>query len=279
MLKARIATGKAVLVGSVWDPLSALIYQKAGFDALNVGSYPVAGSFGLPDVGLVTWRDYLEITRKVTSISKLPIMVDGEQGFGYKNLTAYTFGEFERLGVECMRIDDKAGDVKCPYLGTPDVSPVQDTVDKIEAVKRHVQRDDFMIIARSSARHRHGFEEMLARLKAYRDAGADMLWVSTWTKQDLDRCKQAFPNVPLCVSLTPFGQKEFAGLTVRDAVDMGYQMLFFSSTIFFKAVKAALEAATKLVQTGDPLQLWPDGYWEEQFLELVELPKWIERDI
>jgi 2-methylisocitrate lyase-like PEP mutase family enzyme len=279
MLKARIATGKAVLVGSVWDPLSALIYQKAGFDALNVGSYPVAGSFGLPDVGLVTWRDYLEITRKVTSISKLPIMVDGEQGFGYENLTAYTFGEFQRLGVECMRIDDKAGDVKCPYLGTPEVSPVQDTVDKIKAVKRHVQRDDFMIIARSSARHRHGFEEMLARLKAYRDAGADMLWVSTWNKQDLERCKQAFPNVPLCVSLTPFGQKEFAGLTVRDAVDMGYQMLFFSSTIFFKAVKAALEAATKLVETGDPLQLWPDGYWEEQFLALVELPKWTKRGV
>ena len=277
MLKEKIAAGKPILVGSVWDPLSALIYQKAGFDALNVGSYPVAGSFGLPDVGLITWRDYLEITRKVISISDLPVMVDGEQGFGYENLAVYTFGEFERLGVAAMRIDDKAGDVKCPYLGTPSVSPVEETVGKIQAIKRHGKRDNFMIIARSSAGHRHGFEETLKRLKAFRDAGADMLWPSTWHKQDLDRCKQAFPDVPLCVSLTPFSQKGYAGLTVRDAAAMGYQMIFFSSTVFFRAVKAGLEAATKLVQTGDPKQLWPEEYWEKEFLDLVDLPKWIER--
>ncbi len=171
MLKEMIKSGKPILVGSVWDPLSALIYQKAGFDALNVGSYTVAGSFGLPDVGLITWMDYLETTRKVVSYSRLPVMVDGEQGFGYENLTSYVFGEFERVGATAMRIDDKAGDIKCPYLGTPEVSPVEETVNKIKAVVRHRRSDEFMIVARSSAAHRHGFPEALERLRAFRDAG------------------------------------------------------------------------------------------------------------
>ncbi|MFC1815652.1 isocitrate lyase/PEP mutase family protein [Thermodesulfobacteriota bacterium] len=274
MLKEKIKTGKPILVGSIWDPLSARIYQKAGFDALNVGSYTVAASFGFPDVGLITWLDYLEITRKVTSFSNLPVMIDGEQGFGHKNLTVYTFGEFERVGASAMRIDDKAGTVKCPYLGTPDVSPVEETVDKIRAVVQSRKSDDFMIIARSSAAHKYGFNESLERLKAFRDAGADVLWPSTWSMQDLELSKKTFPDVPLCVSLTPFSVKKYTGLTVRQAVDMGYQLIFFSSTIFFAGLKRSLEAATSIVQKGDPKQLWPDEYWDEQFLELVEFTKW-----
>ena len=276
MLKEKIRTGKPVLVGSIWDPLSAKIYEKAGFDVLNVGSYTVAGSLGVPDVGLVTWMDYVEMTRKVVSLSRLPVMVDGEQGFGYENLTTYIFGELEHVGASAVRIDDSGGEVKCPFLGVPSVSPVQETVNKIKAVARQRKSERFMIIARSFATYRHGFNETLDRLKAFRDAGAEVLYPSTYNLEDLERCKKAFPDTPLCVNLVPYGKKKFRGMTVKQAAELGYQVIFFSTTIFFKAAKAALEAASKLVQTGDPMQVWPEGFWEEQFLDLVEFRKWTE---
>ena len=279
MLREKLRSGKHIMVGSIWDPLSARIYQRAGFDAVNVGSYTVAGSLGVPDVGLITWMDSLEMIRKVSSLCNLPVMVDGEQGFGYENLTAHIFGEFERAGASVLRIDDMGDGMKCPHLGTPPVCPMEETVDKIKTVIRHRKSHETMIIARSVAGYKYDFNETLERLKAYRDAGAEILWPSTWKREDLERAKKVFPDVPLCISLTPFKKRTYAGMTVRQAMDMGYQLMFFAATIFLRSVKAGLEAATKLVETGDPFQVWPEGYWEDEFLDLIDLPKWTQRDI
>ncbi len=276
MLRQALKEKGHVLVGGAWDVLSAKLFKKAGFDAVHMNSFCVAGINGLPDVGLITWLEYLEYTRRMVAVADIPVVVDAEQGFGYKNVTAHIYGEFERVGMAAFHIDDKDGTVRCPYLGKPEVVPIKEIVGKIEAVVKARQDPDVMIICRSAAAHRHGFDEMVRRLKAFEEAGADALWPSTWDPTHLERVAKAFPNTPLCLSLTPYKEKGYKELTVEMAKKLGFSMIFFSTTIFFKAVKEALEAATRLRETGDSRSVWPGDYWEEEFLELVELHrKWI----
>jgi len=264
-----------VLVGGAWDVLSALIFKRAGFDAVHMNSFCVAGINGVPDVGLITWLEYLEYTRRMVAIADIPVVVDAEQGFGYKNIAEHTYREFERVGMAAYHIDDKSGNVRCPYLGKPDVVPLEEIVEKIEGVAKARRNPDVMIICRSAASHRYGFEEMLRRLKAFKAAGADALWPSTWKLTDLQRVVDVFPDTPLCLSLTPYTNKEYKTLTVESARKLGFSMIFFSTTILFKSVKEALDSAIRLKETGDTHSIWPDGYWEDEFLNLVELDqKW-----
>ena len=275
MLRKTLKEKGCLLVGGAWDVLSAKLFKKAGFDAVHMNSYCVAGINGVPDVGLITWLEYLEYTRRMVAIADIPVVVDGEQGFGYKNVTVHTYGEFERVGMAAFHIDDKGDAARCPYLGKPEVVPLGEIVGKIEAIVKARKNPEVMLICRSSATHRHGFEEMLRRLTAFKEAGADALWVSTWKLEELQKVAEAFPDTPLCLSLTPYTEKDYRGLTVEMARKMGFSMIFFSTTIFYKAFKEGLAAAIRLKETGDTRSVWPDGYWQDEFLELVELKeKW-----
>jgi 2-methylisocitrate lyase-like PEP mutase family enzyme len=275
MLRQKLKEKGCVLVGGAWDVLSAKLFKKAGFDAVHMNSFCVAGINGVPDIGLITWLEYLEYTRRMVAIPSIPVVVDAEQGFGYKNVAAHIYGEFERVGMAAYHIDDKGAAARCPYLGKPDVVPLDEIVGKIEAVVKARRNPEVMIICRSAAAHRYGFDEMMKRLKAFKEAGADALWPSTWKLDDLSRVAEAFPDTPLCLSLTPYKQKEYKVLTVETAKKLGFSMIFFSTTIFFKALKEALAAAILLKKTGDARAIWPDEFWQDEFFELVELDeKW-----
>lgn len=275
MLRQTLKEKGSVLVGGAWDVLSAKILKKAGYDAVHMNSFCIAGINGVPDVSLIAWPEYLEYTRRMVAIADIPVVVDGEQGFGYKNIAAHTFSEFERVGMDAFHIDDKGDGAHCPYLGKPDVVPLDEIVAKIEAIVKARKNPDVMIIGRSSAAQRYGFDEMMKRLKAFKKAGADALWPSVWKLDELQKVVEAFPDTPLCLSLTPYKEKEFKGLTVEAATKLGYSMIFFSTTIFFKAVKESLEAAIRLKETGDTRSIWPGNYWMDEFLDLVELDqKW-----
>lgn len=280
MLRQLLKEKGHVLVGGAWDVLSAKLFKKAGFDAVHMNSFCVAGINGVPDVGLITWLEYLEYTRRMVAIAEIPVVVDAEQGFGYRNVAAHTFSEFERVGMSAFQIDDRGIDENgvvnlCPYLGKPDVVPLNQIVGKIEAVVKARRNPEVMIIGRSAANYRYGFDEMMRRLKAFKEAGVDALWPSVQKSSDLERVAEAFPDIPLCVSLTPYKEKEFKVLTVESARKLGFSMIFFSTTIFFKAIKEAFEAALLLKKTGDTRSIWPGEYWEDQFLEMVDLNrKW-----
>jgi 2-methylisocitrate lyase-like PEP mutase family enzyme len=273
MLKQVLKEKGYVLVGGAWDVLSAKILKKAGFDAVHMNSFCVSGINGVPDVGLITWPEYLEYTRRMVAIADVPVVVDGEQGFGYKNITAYTYTEFERVGMAAIHIDDKGDVFRCPYLGKPNVVPVEETVGKIEAMVKARKNPEVMIICRSSASHQYGFDEMVRRLKAFKEAGADALCLSTWKLEELRKAAEIFHDIPLCMTLTPYKQNEYKGMTVEMVRNIGYSIIFFSTTIFFKAVKEALEAAIRLKNTGDTRSVWPDEYWMDEYMELVEMDR------
>ena len=154
-LKQKLANNEMVLCGGVWDSLSAIIEEKAGFDAVKLGSSQLNASLGLPDLGLVTAAEVRDRIYNISNHIQIPLIVDFESGFGSERDIAsavYWAGEFERAGATAIHIDDY-GDDKCPWLPPyiPEMMSAESVADKIKAICDHRKSEDFLIIVRSGA--------------------------------------------------------------------------------------------------------------------------------
>lgn len=197
-LKQKLANNEMVLCGGVWDSLSAIIEEKAGFDAVKLGSSQLNASLGLPDLGLVTAAEVRDRIYNISNHIQIPLIVDFESGFGSERDIAsavYWAGEFERAGATAIHIDDY-GDDKCPWLPPyiPEMMSAESVADKIKAICDHRKSDDFLIIVRSGATSscsftdkEAAFEESMRRFRMWKEAGADVVWPRCFSDEHLIR--------------------------------------------------------------------------------------------
>lgn len=179
-LRRKIVERRAVIAPGVFDMISARIADGMGFDALYMTGYGISASYlGLPDAGLATYSDMVACVQRMAQTCRTPLIADGDTGYGGLLNMRHTVQGYERAGAAAIQIEDQVFPKRCGHTPGRTVIPAEQMVAKIRVAIESRSDPDFLIIARTDARTALGFEEALARGAAYRDAGADLVFVES----------------------------------------------------------------------------------------------------
>ena len=184
-LRSLIHDRGLIQVMATHSPLSAILAEEAGFDALWASGFELSAHHGLPDVSLVTMTQHLEMTRAVAARSALPVVADIDTGFGNAVNVVHVIQEYERAGAACVVIEDKVFPKVTSLVdgGRQDLLRIDEFQGKIEAACASRQSEAFLIVARVEALIAGlGQEEALKRAAAYVEAGADMILIHSKQK-------------------------------------------------------------------------------------------------
>jgi 2-methylisocitrate lyase-like PEP mutase family enzyme len=226
-LRARLDAGDNLIAMGTWDVLSAKVIERAGYDIAALQSFQWAAGWGVPDLGIKTPSELLELTMKMAGEIAIPILLDFEEGYGSPGHAGYWARQFERAGAAAVHVDDKGPVHMCPWLpgsqSKIQVSPAEYTADIIRAMAK-ARQDDLVIVARCQVKPRDGIDteqEELRRLRMYIEAGADAVFApkAATLANDLGKLRHAVKElaVPVLVQSNPPGY--IAGYVPRDARD------------------------------------------------------------
>ena len=224
--------------------LAALQARAAGFEALYLSGGAMSASMGLPDLGVITVDEVCFFIRQVARASGLPVLVDGDTGYGEALNVMHMVRAFEEAGAAAVHIEDQLLPKKCGHLNDKKLADPQDMAAKVAAARK--ARRDLVVIARTDAAASEGIDGAVARAKRYLDAGADAIFPEALTTAEMFRAfAKAMPGVKLLANMTEFGRTPF--FTASEFEAMGYKMVIWPVSAFRVANKAqaALYAAIR----------------------------------
>ncbi|MBV9523719.1 MAG: isocitrate lyase/PEP mutase family protein, partial [Alphaproteobacteria bacterium] len=225
--------------------LSARLIEMAGFSAYIIGGYPVAAArYALPDLGLLGLGEIATAVRDIMAGSRLPVMIDGDDGYGdVKNVTR-TIRTYEKMGASAIFLEDQAAPKRCGHMVGKDVIPVEAMERKIRAAAAARQDKEFFLVARSDARAVHGLDDALRRGERYIKAGADGLFIEApLSVAELERIARAF-DVPQFCNMLDGGQTPL--LTNAELHAMGFAMVVHGITLVTRVAKTMRETLAAL---------------------------------
>src|SRR5438270_5967929 len=208
-LRELLAGPDLLVAPGAYDGLSARLIAQAGFSAVYMTGFGTAASvLGQPDVGLLTMSEMVSRAAALAAVvGDRPLIADADTGYGNPISVRRTVREFERAGVAGLHIEDQVWPKKCGHMEGKQVIPTDEMVQKIRAAVDARQDPDLVIIARTDAIAVNGLEDALMRGQAYRDAGADVLFIEAPRSiTELQTIKQTFPHVPLLYNWAESGK-------------------------------------------------------------------------
>jgi 2-methylisocitrate lyase-like PEP mutase family enzyme len=208
-LKQRLQSPRALLAPGIYDALSALLAEQAGFEALYLSGASIAYTrLGRSDIGLTTASEVAQTLAAITDRVALPVIVDGDTGFGNALNTQRTVREFERAGAAMIQLEDQTFPKRCGHLDGKGVVPVAEMVGKLHAALDARRSADTLILARTDALAVEGFEAALERAERYLACGVDALFVEALrTPQHMDAaCARLATRIPLLANMVEGGK-------------------------------------------------------------------------
>jgi methylisocitrate lyase len=235
---AQLWQRKEILVApGAHNALAALLAKRAGFEALYLSGAALSASLGLADLGIVSWEELCLFTRTIVRASGLPLIVDGDTGFGGVLNVMRTVRELEDAGAAAIQLEDQILPKKCGHLNDKRLIPADEMAAKVAAAVR--ARRHLKIIARTDAAGVEGFDAALERAKHYRAAGADMIFPEALTTAEMFRRFACQVNAPLLANMTEFGRTPY--FTARQFEEFGYRAVIFPVSSLRVAAKAVGE--------------------------------------
>ena len=215
--------------------IAALQAKAAGFEALYLSGAAMSASMGLPDLGVITVDEVCFFIRQISRASGLPLLVDGDTGYGEALNVMHMVRAFEDNGAAAVHIEDQLLPKKCGHLTDKKLADAGDMAAKIAAAVR--ARRHLYIIARTDAVASEGMDSAVGRAKAYLQAGADAIFPEALTSAEMFReFSRRLPNVALLANMTEFGRTPF--FTAAEFEQMGYKMVIWPVSSLRVANKA-----------------------------------------
>jgi methylisocitrate lyase len=218
-LKARLATGRIIRAPGAHDAMAGLIARNAGFDALYVSGAAVTASRGLPDLGVLTMEELTGTVRAIARATGLPLIVDGDTGYGEALNAMRLVRELEDAGAAAVHIEDQVLPKKCGHLNDKTLVSTEQMAAKIAAARK--ARRHLVIIARTDAAASEGLQGAIARARAYAAAGADVVFPDALTSLEQFRAFAAAVPVPTMCNMTEFGRTPLIDATSLEAAGIG----------------------------------------------------------
>lgn len=261
--------GCLVLPGA-YDALSARLIERAGFDAYIVGGFPLVGArYALPDIGLVGLGEMAAGVRDIMRGSSLPVMIDGDHGYGDVKNVSHTVRTYEELGAAALFLEDQVMPKRCGHMAGKDVVPVEVMERKLKAAVA-ARRTDLFIVARTDARAVHGLDDALRRCERYIAAGADGVFVEApESVEELETIARAF-DVPQMCNMLVSGRTPL--LSNAELADMGYAMVIHGIDLVMRAARVFQDTLSDL--KADRPKSAADYAGFEEFKEIMDFDAW-----
>lgn len=279
-LRELIAAPETLVAPGAQDAVSAVLVQRAGFDAVFVGDYNASAMLlGRPDYGLVTLPEVTGLVQTITSVTDLPLIADAGCGFGNALNVMRSVETYERAGAAAITIEDQVFPKRCGHMEGKHVVPVEEMAAKIEAAARARHDPDFVIVARTDSIYTGGMDEAVARGRAFADAGADVFWADAVpTLDDLARLVREVP-LPVQVAMIEGGKTPHS--TTKEFQDIGVAIELCGLTTLYAAAGGILNALTALRRDGITTAALDQMVTFHDFNELVGLPEMqrLEREL
>ena len=169
----------------VFDGVQARLAEAAGFEAVYMSGFGTAASWGLPDMGLIGLGEMSANAARIATAVSVPVIADADTGYGNETSIARTVALYERAGVAALHIEDQEWPKRCGFLEGKRVVPAAEMVLKVRAAVAARTDPGLVIIARTDALQPNGWDDAVARLRSYREAGADVVFMDGLKTRDL----------------------------------------------------------------------------------------------
>ena len=276
----RAATTETLGIVGAPSALAAKLVESAGFDAIYLsGAAFSAGALGVPDIGLFTRDQLVEQTRILARAVSIPLVVDADTGFGGPMEVEETIRLLEAAGAAAIQLEDQRGaDKRCGHLAGKQVIEVAEMTEKLAAAAAGRRDPGTVIIGRCDSRSVHGLDDCLARLHAYRAAGADWLFPEALQSRDeFGRVGRDFAgSIPLLANMTEFGTSPL--LSIPDLADLGFTAVLYPVTRMRLSMKAMEAGLAMIAEEGTQESLLDLMQSREELYDLLDYdPKHPER--
>lgn len=227
--------------------MAALQARAAGFEGLYLSGAAMTASMGIPDLGMITVDEVSFFIRQIVRASALPLLVDGDTGYGEALNVMHMVRTFEDAGAAAVHLEDQLLPKKCGHLNDKKLADAHDMAAKVAAAAR--ARRHLFIIARTDAAAAEGMDGAVARAKLYVEAGADAIFPEALTTRAMfEEFAARMPGVPLLANMTEFGRTPF--FTADEFAAMGYRMVIWPVSSLRVANKAQAELYAAIARDG-----------------------------
>jgi methylisocitrate lyase len=236
--RALLAAGGILRMPGAHNGQAALQAKKAGFGALYLSGAAMTASMGIPDLGMITVDEVCFFIRQITRAAGLPLLVDGDTGYGEALNVMHMVRSFEDAGAAAVHIEDQLLPKKCGHLNDKKLADAHDMAAKIAAARK--ARRHLYIVARTDAAASEGIDGAVARARLYLEAGADAIFPEALTTAEMfTEFARRMPGVKLLANMTEFGRTPF--FTAAEFERMGYAMIIWPVSSLRVANKAQEE--------------------------------------
>jgi methylisocitrate lyase len=245
--RALVERGGIARLPGAHNGMAALQAKAAGFEGLYLSGAAMTASMGLPDLGVITVDEVAFFIRQIARASGLPLLVDGDTGYGEALNVMHMVRVFEEAGAGAVHIEDQLLPKKCGHLNDKKLADARDMAAKVAAAAK--ARRHLYVVARTDAAASEGMDGAVARARLYLEAGADAIFPEALTSAEMFReFARRVPGVPLLANMTEFGRTPF--FTASEFEAMGYSMVIWPVSSLRVANKAQEELYAALARDG-----------------------------
>jgi len=248
LLRERLASGDLLRLPGAFNPLSARLIEKKGFEGVYISGAVLAADLGLPDIGLTTLTEVAGRGQQIARMTELPAIIDADTGFGEPMNVARTIQTLEDAGLAGTHIEDQVNPKRCGHLDGKSVVDENTAIKRIRAAVDARRDPNFLIMARTDIRAVEGLGAAMDRAKALVDAGADAIFPEAMRDLGEFEAMRAALDVPILANMTEFGKSDL--FSVDQLRDAGVNIVIWPVSLLRISMGASGRALDTLIEEG-----------------------------
>jgi methylisocitrate lyase len=252
LIRQSLAQHEQLIMPGVYDALSAKIAARAGFEVIFITGYSLSATIlGEPDFGLLTQTEVVGAAQRICSVVDTPVIVDADTGYGNAINVMRTVQDLIRAGAGGMFLEDQVWPKRCGHMKGKQVIPLDEQLKKLNAAIEARGEDDFFIVARTDSRQALGLEEAIRRGIAFKQAGADAVFIEA--PESKEEMKEISRNVtgPLVANMLERGVTPLMG--PKELKELGFQLVVWPLAPLYSAAKSLTEVYATLRRDGSTI--------------------------
>jgi methylisocitrate lyase len=267
-LRAALASGELLQFPGAFNPLSARLIERKGFDGVYISGAVLSAELGLPDIGLTTLTEVAARAAQIARMTDLPVLVDADTGFGESMNVARSVQTCEDAGVAALHIEDQVNPKRCGHLDGKSVVDTGTALQRIRAAADARRDPDLLIMARTDIRAVEGLDAAIDRARQLVDAGADAIFPEAMRDLSEFAAVRAALDVPVLANMTEFGKSELFG--ADQLREIGVNLVIYPVSLLRIAMGAAMRALDTLRADGSLKAEVPRMQTRAELYELLD---------
>jgi methylisocitrate lyase len=265
----KLQSKKLLRFPGAYNPLCAKLISEIGFDGVYISGGVMSNDLGLPDIGLTTLDQVSYRSGQIARITDLPTIVDIDTGFGN---CKKTIEEIEQKGLAGCHLEDQIAEKRCGHLDNKELVSRDEMVKKIKECVGSRKDKNFLVIARTDANSVEGLDKTLDRIKAYEDAGADMIFPEAMKDEKEFETVRRISKKYLLANMTEFGKSKL--LNKSELENLGYNVVIYPVSTQRLAMKNVEDGLKSIFKSGDQNNILDKMQTRKRLYELVEYEKY-----